>query len=758
MSFSKRAVGVACASTIGLFGVLAAFAQDNIEGPWGTKHGDMFRQARSDAIPTLFDANTPPVEVWRFSPNDPNVGGDRPGGWGSLVFDAAGNLYWRTTAGNNKMMSVDSAGNLRWIAHDPNGNENPLGPSANWNSTSPIVGQERVYTLGAGTPLIAAFDKATGVRLWRTPLPAEPTWTDNSQAGPVLYNGSLYVAGQSDGLDVRIYQVNASTGALTSLGIVPIAFPLSGTLTLVPDAFGNGLHGLYIQTDSGSGSDLFGEVYGIEINPLTSATLIWEDDGGHISTGRGGHIIYSPDTGHLYTHTWNDFGGSMYVFDPVTGRIASNMGECPGGPCPAGGHGFYDTASLGWDDASIVAGGFDGRIGVYREDPNGDPNGVTTTLLPYTPFFGEYRVVSQLLKNDANEPIFVSGTNSRCGDFNEPARAVALNLGKATAGPFEDGPAYIDDIEILQGADANSATPIFSEDFDSLSLGLLPGQAGWQDDRLAPAGGDPNDPNQAVEVIIDPTDPNGVNQVMELDALGTSGGWDGVFHDVAPDANGPVVVIQWRQWRPDRTDNIWPYFGDAVNDFGAAWTLGWDLTLKYFPYHFDDPNGTASVIQDKGVWETVQFTYDFFNFTVQLTITPDGGTPKVGTPISQFEFAIYGIGFQMEGTQVSENVNEPEVAYNTGICADHGFTTRGGVLTGPDGKMYYFHGVDRDLIALGIPACPADLDGDGDTDLDDLTILLQNYASGPGGDIDGDGDTDLDDLTVLLQNFGGACQ
>jgi hypothetical protein len=55
--------------------------------------------------------------------------------------------------------------------------------------------------------------------------------------------------------------------------------------------------------------------------------------------------------------------------------------------------------------------------------------------------------------------------------------------------------------------------------------------------------------------------------------------------------------------------------------------------------------------------------------------------------------------------------------------------------------------------------CPGDLDGDADVDLDDLTLLLQDFgcASGCAGDLDGDGDTDLDDLTLLLQQFGAVC-
>jgi hypothetical protein len=58
------------------------------------------------------------------------------------------------------------------------------------------------------------------------------------------------------------------------------------------------------------------------------------------------------------------------------------------------------------------------------------------------------------------------------------------------------------------------------------------------------------------------------------------------------------------------------------------------------------------------------------------------------------------------------------------------------------------------------PPCPGDLDGDDDADLDDLTLLLQDFGctgGGCSGDLDGDGDTDLDDLTLLLQAFGTVC-
>jgi hypothetical protein len=56
--------------------------------------------------------------------------------------------------------------------------------------------------------------------------------------------------------------------------------------------------------------------------------------------------------------------------------------------------------------------------------------------------------------------------------------------------------------------------------------------------------------------------------------------------------------------------------------------------------------------------------------------------------------------------------------------------------------------------------CP-DLDGNGQTDLQDLATLLAHFGAGGAafedGDLDADGDVDLQDLAGLLANFGVAC-
>ncbi len=61
-----------------------------------------------------------------------------------------------------------------------------------------------------------------------------------------------------------------------------------------------------------------------------------------------------------------------------------------------------------------------------------------------------------------------------------------------------------------------------------------------------------------------------------------------------------------------------------------------------------------------------------------------------------------------------------------------------------------------------VPDCPTDLNDDGVTDLDDLSIMLVNFGgAGPfdpsDGDLDNDDDVDLDDLSALLVAFGQSC-
>lgn len=66
--------------------------------------------------------------------------------------------------------------------------------------------------------------------------------------------------------------------------------------------------------------------------------------------------------------------------------------------------------------------------------------------------------------------------------------------------------------------------------------------------------------------------------------------------------------------------------------------------------------------------------------------------------------------------------------------------------------------------AITIVVCPGDVEGDGDVDLSDQTLLLASYGKckGQSGfdaacDLNGDDCVDLADLTILLTNFGSYC-
>ncbi|MFQ5805118.1 MAG: fibronectin type III domain-containing protein [Phycisphaerae bacterium] len=84
------------------------------------------------------------------------------------------------------------------------------------------------------------------------------------------------------------------------------------------------------------------------------------------------------------------------------------------------------------------------------------------------------------------------------------------------------------------------------------------------------------------------------------------------------------------------------------------------------------------------------------------------------------------------------------------------FHMSGTFYLGYDNDSY----LDELALRIGIVACAADLDGDGDTDLSDLAALLSAYGTSIGdpnydsnADFDDDGDVDLSDLAFLLSDY-----
>lgn len=96
------------------------------------------------------------------------------------------------------------------------------------------------------------------------------------------------------------------------------------------------------------------------------------------------------------------------------------------------------------------------------------------------------------------------------------------------------------------------------------------------------------------------------------------------------------------------------------------------------------------------------------------------------------------LGPSLEGEQITWTAMAGVTYYIQ--CGDTGVISTGGMTT--------FN------LVCASAGCPGDLDGDGDTDLADLSVLLGAFGSTGAGDLDGDSDTDLQDLAILLGDFG----
>jgi len=97
-------------------------------------------------------------------------------------------------------------------------------------------------------------------------------------------------------------------------------------------------------------------------------------------------------------------------------------------------------------------------------------------------------------------------------------------------------------------------------------------------------------------------------------------------------------------------------------------------------------------------------------------------------------------------SSTSATVEDIEVA----LANLEGMYIRGEYTVGADSTAL-------DNVRLAPPPC-GDLNGDGDVNLSDLSILLSNFGFVTEfGDVNGDGVVNLSDLSILLSQFGGSC-
>jgi hypothetical protein len=239
-----------------------------------------------------------------------------------------------------------------------------------------------------------------------------------------------------------------------------------------------------------------------------------------------------------------------------------------------------------------------------------------------------------------------------------------------------------------------------------------------------------------------------------------------VLHHDGTEVAGWPKTMGWSPWAPVSVADI---DGDGWLDVATGETVlspdpanqiyAWDRTGKLlpgFPFGPIDAIHTQLMIADIDNDGMVELLYDQNLPISNLEAINHDGTPVSGwpleIPLSSFtqtpqigDFNNDGfIDIAMSGNGIAD-----------GVTALDMFTSFYPWDPALAPLATYQYNVQRTgAVGAAAPACPGDLDGDGDTDLSDLGILLAAFEVDGGGDLDGDGDTDLSDLGTLLADFG----
>jgi hypothetical protein len=773
----KRLSGLMLLLGVAALVTAPALAQDNPEGPWPMVNGDHYGRARTTT--PLLDWSQGMELAWTIDVNANPANIDITTARNAPVFDAAGNLYWLTSSGGltgnqQWVVSATPSGAIRWRSQDA------LCIPGN-GAGGVVVGANAVYAFAGGsaydydgdtTPgyAVAAFNKATGARIWLTDI--DGNWTNDpanpsiiavdmqSETQPLLYNGTLYIASKGS-LGLWLTQVNAATGVVLHHDeIDPIDITgdaLSGTLTLVPDVFA-GDDGIFMNTGQWAPGQLVGIKLDSTSTPPGKATAAWPWVQLNQSQGRS-HVIYSPVTKVLYVHTWNDNGSGFQTYDPVTGNLLDLSAQSEGN------FGYIDVAALTWDDKTAAYGSFDGQIAMFEIDP---ANGMI--VRPASPLYfggikqwGEMHYYGQLSRQTASPTdrgvMLTTGSRNNPDGCPGPNTTVFLaDLNRATAAPANPdyfAGAYIDAVQVI-GIDANNVeTVVYADDFNTgWVLGAAVGQKPeWIDGGTA---------GPAIPEIADDPTGAGKGQVLKLDAI-----QPGTFPAIVlnfPVEVGPVngytkAKIRWQQYRADLNDELWIH----PNGFR------WGLESPYFGYilaidaWWETPNTRAKLT--KGVWQTVEIDIDQTDPTAAVErIYVDGVTDSCMTGAVANLPLFNSMYWDCTGKTWPPAFDPPALAvYDTGGADD----LRSAVV-GPDGKIYFQRsGNPRSLSALKpkVTVKKGDMNCDGVVDFKDINPFVAILSgatpcNAANADTNCDNVIDFKDINpfVALLSGGTPCQ
>ena len=206
-----------------------------------------------------------------------------------------------------------------------------------------------------------------------------------------------------------------------------------------------------------------------------------------------------------------------------------------------------------------------------------------------------------------------------------------------------------------------------------------------------------------------------------------------------------------REWRGHRRVGI----GIALDgDIAVIGTLQGDTGSRGAAYIFERERGswsqTARIVADD--------TLDNDRFGAAVSVRDE--TVIVGAPLDDDDGNASGSAYIFSRTNNGWDQTAKLTASDA--APDH----QGGWSVGTDAESAIFGAWHEDHAGIQTGAayifqkpCPADLDGDGDTDADDFFTYLDAFAGADVEvcDLDSDGDCDADDFFGYLDLFASGC-
>jgi hypothetical protein len=415
---------------------------DQVAGPWGTLNGDLQATNASTEVP--FDLGTGEIEVvdetyvegpWDGLPPEHNV---------SVVFDRFGNLYWLSW--DEFLESYSPNLSRRWRGHDA-GEEVHLGTGIENHSV--VAGLRYIYVVGGareisgGVPSAFAFEKSTGQLAWQTELIGEDWYDQGARPKVALYDDKLYVVGENVVETVLIHQIDATTGNHDWASPCYVEMQWGelnnfGGVAFVPNAYGEGLHGLFfnqMSDPSAGGDDGYADMVAIQINPdadTGGATVVWGPveniDGPGLERS---NPIYSATTDRIYTPSFenDDWDYALYVWQPsaTPSPLAATYatGEYVG-------QGYRRCFALDFDGRTIHATGEADTLRSYTDNGDGTFDYVYREFGGFDVNASGFEEEGALLRDASSGDSILLTATASSPDPNEalrvPSKVVAINV------------------------------------------------------------------------------------------------------------------------------------------------------------------------------------------------------------------------------------------------------------------------------------------------------------------------------------------